>query len=147
MGKKLAFFAYGYYSYYMKAFLVILTMFVTGITNSVYAAGSQQEGSETTSGIIDAITEFIQSFFGDDDGKNVPDKGNNNNRDKDKNVNNGEPVPVMEETPSSAEFIAARIAADTGWAKEEMIPYSTRLAKTLSQLSAKEQSEVFYGSD
>ena len=64
-----------------------------------------------------------------------------------KGVNSGRPVPELQDNTTSAEFIAARIAADTGWPKEEMITYGRRLAKTLSQLSAKEQAEIFYGSD
>jgi len=59
----------------------------------------------------------------------------------------GSAAPPIQNNDSSVEFIAAQIAAETGWAKEKMIPYSTRLAKTLSQLSAKEQAEVFYGSN
>ena len=62
-------------------------------------------------------------------------------------VNDGNPVPEIQDNDSSADFIAARIAADTGWPAEEMVPYGRRLAKTLSQLSAKEQAEVFYGSN
>ena len=109
-------------------------MFNSPIHPVIYIHFQFQNGSETTSGVIDAITDFIQSFFDDDDTGG-------------EDVNSGNPVPVMEDTPSSAEFIAARIAADTGWAKEEMVPYSARLAKTLSQLSAKEQAVVFYGSN
>ena len=62
-------------------------------------------------------------------------------------VNDGNPVPDIQDNDSSADFIAARIAADTGWPAEEMVPYGRRLAKTLSQLSAKEQAEIFYGSN
>ena len=64
-----------------------------------------------------------------------------------KGVNGGVPVPEVQNDEASADFLAARIAGDTGWPAEEMIPYATRLAKTLSQLSAKEQAEVFYGSN
>ena len=63
-----------------------------------------------------------------------------------KGPNSGKPIPQINDDQASAGLIADRIAADTGWPKEEMIPYATRLAKTLSQLSAKEQAEVFYGS-
>ena len=140
----------------MKVFLVIVAMFVAGITDSAYAAGDQQDQGETTEGIIDAIKDFFESLFGDSgnsgdtsgDTAGTHSAGENsaNGSEGSPNSGGGNSIPVMQDNDSSAEFIAAQIAADTGWAKDEMIPYSKRLAKTLSQLSAKEQAEVFYGS-
>ncbi len=138
----------------MKVFLVIFALLVTGAINSVHA-GDGDDGGEKAEGVLGAVADFVGSFFGDDgdgDKTNNAGKGNNSGKakgkgkGKGKGVNSGRPVPVMEDNDSSAEFIAARIAADTGWAKDEMIPYSKRLAKTLSQLSAREQAIVFYGS-
>ena len=141
----------------MKVFLVILTAFITLGSSSAYAQDDQAAKREKAEGIFNAIADFLASVFGDGDEEEADAGGNNGNGNGNGNNGNaygfgkdkddGSSVPAIQDNDSSADFIASQIAAETGWAKEKMIPYSARLAKTLSQLSAKEQAEVFYGYD
>jgi len=144
----------------MKALLVIITMFVTLGSTSAYAGAEEDARRERAKGVFSAIADFLSSVFGggEDDGTAGDDAGSGgtagagaagaaSDAGASAAMAGGEDsVPAIQDNDSSAEFIAAQIAAETGWSKEKMMPYSTRLAKTLSQLSAKEQAEVFYGS-
>ena len=66
-------------------------------------------------------------------------------------INNGEPVPTIDE--GSGDFLVRRIAEDADQlhgqesteAQHTYGSYADKLAKTLSQLNAHEQQIVFYG--
>ena len=66
-------------------------------------------------------------------------------------INDGQPVPVIDE--GSGSFLVKRIAQDADQlhgqesteAQQTYDTYANKLAKTLSQLNAQEQQVVFYG--
>ena len=60
-------------------------------------------------------------------------------------INSGKPVPFIQYDTVSAEFLAKLTKKNYGGDEEDWLPYSWRLAKTLSQLSAAEQNEIWYG--
>ena len=60
-------------------------------------------------------------------------------------INSGKPVPYLTENLASAEFIAMRIAKDTGWKEKDLLPYGWGLCKTLSQFSPTEQQVLWFG--
>ena len=146
----------------MKVFLVILMMFVTLGSSPAHAGNGQAAGLDKSQGIFHAIADFLSSMFGDGlDELNSPG-GNGKGSGQGKGVaQGGNPVgkgdawgrggdpngALIQYNDSSFQFLATQIAADTGWPQEKMLPYSRRLARTLSQLSAEEQIEVFFGSD
>ena len=64
---------------------------------------------------------------------------------KDKGINSGKPVPYIGNDEASAEFLAHRIEKDGGGKEERYMQYTRRLAKTLSQFSAADQNQIWYG--
>ena len=60
--------------------------------------------------------------------------------------NSGNPVPHLQDDSSSADFIANSLAADSGVDAKHFERFARKLVKSLSQLTAAQQDEVFYGS-
>ena len=144
----------------MKVFLVILMMFVTLGSSPAHAGNGQAAGLDKGQGIFHAIADFLSSMFGDGlDELNSPGGNGKGKGGAAGGVPNGKgdawgrggnpngDGALIQYNDSSFQFLATQIAADSGWPQEKMLPYSRRLARTLSQLSAEEQIEVFFGSD
>ena len=60
-------------------------------------------------------------------------------------INSGKPVPYLGDNQASADFIAQRLKKDTGVDEKHFTRLAKKLAKSLSQLNAGEQAEVWYG--
>ena len=60
-------------------------------------------------------------------------------------INSGNPVPYIQADEASAEFLAERVAKDSGGDEEDYLWFARSLAKTLSQFTAAEQNEFWYG--
>lgn len=61
-------------------------------------------------------------------------------------VNSGNPVPYLTNDDLSANFLALRMALDTGGNLNDFMTYAESLAKTLSQYSAADQNYFWHGS-
>jgi hypothetical protein len=133
-------------------------LLATSFLVSPCAANAQDDDDH--SGKIREFFEYLAGLFGggdddngsdgqagdgDDESGSHAEAGTSNGDEAPTSDPRGATTPHVQSNDASTEFLAEQLEADTGWKKERMIPYAERLAKTLSQYSAKEQGRIFYG--